>query len=193
MNSMIKTDKLERCVRGSHGVCAWRTNIVDFVSRLNKTPMGDDEQKYLALKGKQQEGEVGPVFLYEVNQLEESIGGVSDAFRRDLADFLGVDGELPEIPHISTAGVLDFIPGAKEFSEDLMIDICDEQHSFIRGVLMEKAKNSSEWIRKYFIQSKDVRVSSKDYFVKRLEEWIVDPCIERRRRTKSKADIITAT
>lgn len=188
---MAATNKLDRCISGSHGVCAWRTNIVDFMSRLNKTRMDDDEILYKSLgedsgayRGfnmkDQGRAHVGPVFMYELSQLKEENGGISDAFRKDLADFLDLDGELPPIPHISTAGVLDFIPGVKELSESLVIDICDEEHSYIRSILLKKAQSASEWITKYFIKSNDVRVSSEQYFVKRLKGWKVDPCITRR-------------
>lgn len=190
-NKMAPTHKLKRCVRGSHGVCAWRMNLADFMSWLNKTPMGDDEKKYMSLKEDndvKRKGRVGSVFLYEVNQMEGKEKGITDAFLRDLAEFLDIKEGLSELPHISTAGSLDFIPGMEEFTKELTIDICDDQHSFIRKVLVEKARTSSEWIRTYFLKSKDVHVSSKDYFVKQLEHWGVDPCIDRRRKGKKEVD-----
>ena len=153
--------------------------------------MGDDEKKYMSLKEDndvKRKGRVGSVFLYEVNQMEGKEKGITDAFLRDLAEFLDIKEGLSELPHISTAGSLDFIPGMEEFTKELTIDICDDQHSFIRKVLVEKARTSSEWIRTYFLKSKDVHVSSKDYFVKQLEHWGVDPCIDRRRKGKKEVD-----
>ena len=189
MNKMAPTKKLERCIRGSHGVCAWRANVADFLRQLNKTPMEGDELEYMNLKESKVMNDnrrVGPVFLYEVNQLKdsecesESESG-NDSFGKDLADFIGIEHDLPRVPHITTAGVLDFVSGVKEFSQSKMIDICDEEHAHIRSILLGKAKSSSEWILKYLLQSNDVRVSSRNCFIKHLEKWKEDPCTERRR------------
>jgi len=187
MNKMAPTKKLERCIKGSHGVCAWRVNVADFLSQLNKTPMmEEDELQYMNLrestdKASTDKRQVGPVFLYEVNQLQSS-ASENDSFRKDLGDFIGIEHELlPEVPHINTAGVLDFVPGVKEFSESKMIDICDDDHIHIRSILLEKARSSSAWILTYLLKSNDVHVSSRDNFVKKLENWSEDPCIERRK------------
>ena len=185
-NNMISTDKLSRCGRGSHGVCAWRMNIPDFLSWLNKTPLGNDEGAFMNLKADidaKKTGNVGPVFLYEMDQLkgEDNNGTIGTVFRKDLAAFLDIQDGLPELPHISTAGSMDFIEGMKEFTENFTIDICDDEHSFIRSVLMEKSRTSSEWIQKYFISSEDVHVSSRDYFLNRMQQWHTDPCIERKK------------
>ena len=187
MNQMAPTKKLERCIRGSHGVCAWRANVADFLRQLNKTPMEEDELEYMNLKESKfmnDNRRVGPVFLYEVNQLKDSESECernNDSFGKDLADFIGIEHDLPRVPHITTAGVLDFVSGVKEFSQSKMIDICDEEHAHIRSILLDKAKSSSEWILKYFLQSHDVRVSSRNCFIKHLEKWKEDPCTERRR------------
>mmetsp|Transcript_16958 Transcript_16958/g.23992 ORF Transcript_16958/g.23992 Transcript_16958/m.23992 type:complete len:237 (+) Transcript_16958:357-1067(+) len=43
---VLPTNKLtNRCIPGSQGVCAWRTNIADFLARMGKTPMIDEEKK----------------------------------------------------------------------------------------------------------------------------------------------------
>ena len=59
---------------------------------------------------------VGPVFLYEVNQLKDCESG-NCSFAKDLADCIGIGHDLPHVPHITTAGVLDFVSGVKEFSQ----------------------------------------------------------------------------
>mmetsp|Transcript_419 Transcript_419/g.610 ORF Transcript_419/g.610 Transcript_419/m.610 type:complete len:408 (-) Transcript_419:755-1978(-) len=119
MNKMAPTKKLERCIRGSHGVCAWRANVADFLRQLNKTPMEEDELEYMNLKESKvvnDKRRVGPVFLYEVNQLKYCESG-NCSFAKDLADFIGIGHDLPHVPHITTAGVLDFVSGVKEFSQ----------------------------------------------------------------------------
>lgn len=188
--TMPPTNKLPRCVGGSHGVCAWRMNLPDFMSWLNKTPMNDDEMKFMMLKeernGAKSKGSVGPVFLYEMKQIEDREG--AHAVIDDLAEFLGIEEELPSLPHISTSGVMDFVPGVEDFTKERVINICDEQHAEIHHVLMRKAKISSEWILKYFLKSNDVHVSSPHTFANIMTNWEIDPCIERRRISKRSAD-----
>lgn len=192
LNKMPQTHNLKKCVRGSHGVCASRMNLADFMSWLNKTPLGPDEKQFMTSdkdNNAKRIGRVGQVFLYEVNQLESDEKGIAEAFRRDLAQFLDIQRKLPKLPHISTAGSLDFIPGVSKYSKQFTIDICDEVHSMIRSELMEKARMSSTWITRYFLKSKEVHVSSKEYFVKQLKRWNEDPCIERREKKPTVTDV----
>jgi hypothetical protein len=213
MNEMVSTDKLNRCVRGSHGVCAWRANISDFLFSLNKTRMNnstgadtgagdntqnhndpktflDEQKQYMNINkiiNDRINDNVGQVFIYVIDQLEDE--KTQHIFVKDLFQFLGIhiddhhdhhrqdnQSMTPNVPHISTAGVLDYIPGIKEMTSEKMIDICDAKHDKIRRVLMKKSINSSIWIRKYFLNSQDVHVSSREFFEAKLEEWMNDPC-----------------
>jgi hypothetical protein len=59
------------------------------------------------------------------------------------------------------------------------INICDLKYEKLRAVLMDIARPASIWIRKYFIESDEVIVSSPDYFKETLETWMHDPCDSR--------------
>ena len=135
------------------------------------------------------------IFLYEVSQLS---GGDSRAanttttttdaaadrrvaqFRVDLQHYLGLSQPIPPM--------IWFKPGRNHTSQDIhtrtatrKIDICDEPYVPLRQVLMEQAVNASRWIRKFFVESPDVVVSSRDYFVHTLmPSWERDPCLDRR-------------
>ncbi|KAL7462737.1 hypothetical protein ACHAXS_003113 [Conticribra weissflogii] len=178
---MLHTSQLTRgCIGGSQGVCAWRANFHDFLSRLGKTPMTAPSERELLFLGLDAlQTPVGPVFLYEVSQLTESDdGGIrSEQFRRDLGNFLGLSTEIPPFPKIDTSGRFDSVPGMKRLTDDGKINICDTEHHKIREVLMQKAKLSSVWIRDYFLQSDDVFVSSRKYFINIIETWMYDPCL----------------
>ena len=178
---MLPTSELTRgCISGSQGVCAWRANFHDFLSRLGKTPMSSTSETQLLQLGLQPvKSRVGPVFLYEVSQLSESggDGGVRSAqFRTDLKQFLGLRKEIPPFPIVDTSGRFDFLPVVKHQVDRNKIDICQPKHDIIRKVLMEKAKLASTWIRMYFLQSDEVFVSSKEHFELILESWMHDPC-----------------
>ncbi len=178
---MPPTSELTRgCHSGSQGVCAWRANFHDFLSRLGKTPMSSTSEKQLLQLGLDRvKSNVGPVFLYDVSQLSESDsdgGARSTQFRTDLKRFLGLQTEIPPFPLVDTSGRFDFLPGVKHQVNRNKIDICQPKHDIIRKVLMEKAKLASTWIRKYFLQSDEVFVSSRDHFELILESWMHDPC-----------------
>lgn len=178
---MPATSELTRgCHSGSQGVCAWRANFHDFLSRLGKTPMSSASEKQILQLGLDRvKSNVGPVFLYEVSQLSESDndGGVrSTQFRTDLKRFLGLQQEIPPFPRVDTSGRFDFLPGVKHQINRNKIDICQPKHDIIRKVLMEKAKLASTWIREYFLESDEVFVSSRDHFELILESWMHDPC-----------------
>jgi len=177
---MLPTSKLMRgCPSGSQGVCAQRANFADFLSQLGKTPITSaSELDLLTLGLNPVKTPVGKVFLYDVSQLSESDdGGIrSTQFRRDLQTFLGLTEEISPFPAVDTSGRFDFLAPIKKQTDKDKIDICNSDHDRIRGVLMEKARTSSAWIRDYFLRSNDVFVSSRAHFLELLNRWNVDPC-----------------
>ncbi len=209
MYHMISTDELlDRCVKGSHGVCAWRANVVDFLYQLNKTTHGSvngsidekylmEQNQYLSLKNvKRVQGNVGKIFMYIIDQLEED-ETMEKPFLQDLFQFLELDMSTSSttmnitnstqnndeednipiyVPKINTAGAMDHIPGMIEHTKQNMIRICDDEHKQIRAVLMDKAQKASMWIREYFLKSADVYVSSQKFIDEKLKEWMYDPC-----------------
>lgn len=174
---MLHTDKLtRRCVAGSQGICAWRANFHDFMSRLGKTPRSMEEEHLLSLHLPPVPSPVGRVFLYELDQLGDSDAYRKAAFREDLRQFLGIEQQLPDMPHINTIGKLDFHPRLKRVGLKKMIDICEDQHLNIRTILMDKARRTSRWVLRFFLQSDEVTVSSREYLVELLKKWELDPC-----------------
>ena len=137
------------------------------------------EKQLLQLGLSRVKSKVGEVFLYEVSQLSESGndgGARSVKFRKDLKQFLGLHENILPFPVIDTSGRFDFLPIVKRQVDRNKIDICQPEHDVIRAVLMEKAVLASEWIRKYFLQSNEVFVSSREHFESILESWMYDPC-----------------
>lgn len=110
-----------------------------------------------------------PVFLYEVSQLRDDVGGDQRGlFLRDLSNFVGLKEPLVEVYHTN------------RIREARRLDICDgDKYLEVRGALMEIAVNASTWIRNYFLRSPDVTVSSPAHFDEILRSWTVDPCTQR--------------
>lgn len=100
----------------------------------------------------------GKIFLIKISQFFAT----KDDLRKDLSNYLGVS--LPNIPE------------SKRTSPPQVLQICDDQYSDIRRVLLNHASRSSEWILTYFLQSPDVVVSSREYFVEQMRSWKKDPC-----------------
>jgi hypothetical protein len=117
-----------------------------------------------------------PVFLFELDQLGDANTTRSLQFRNDVTQFLGLQRPLSELPHHK--------PGKKRDDEDqrrrdaMKIHICDEQYSIVREELMILARQSSWWIRKVFLNSPTVFVSSREYLEEILQGWMKDPCNE---------------
>ncbi|GMH74469.1 hypothetical protein TrST_g2268 [Triparma strigata] len=129
-----------------------------------------------------EEGIRNPVFLYEISQLKND----KKKFHRDILGAVGVDTSfaMPPIfqvkpgtnnPEFFTKGPLpEEIEKVKKYS----IDICDEENSIVHEQLMIIAKNSSSWITTYLIKAPNVEFS--EGFINMVEEWNVDPCVDRR-------------
>ena len=93
-----------------------------------------------------------------------------------MRNFLGLRKDIPPFPAVDTSGRWDHIGDTKQKTAADKIDICHPEHDVIRGVLMEKAKSASVWIREYFLKSSDVYVSDRKYLEDILKSWMWDPC-----------------
>ena len=175
---LLPTNKLaKRCIPGSLGICGWRASFVDFLFKLGKTPGTAQERELLELNLKR--NNVGEIFLYDLNQLSDTNKTRARQFRQDLASFLGLEGEMPPIPHVNTLGRFDYIDAWKKEAHKRKINICDDEHDYARRILQDKTIRTSKWIREYFLQSDEVFVSSRDYFTEILEGWMENPCLNR--------------
>lgn len=165
------------CTKDMYNVCTEEIRYMDHLSALGKTDRTDPmELKLLSpllFKGQAAPKMTNPIFLYEISQLEETDDRLSLQFRKDLQQYLGMS---------QTIGPLTEEKETHDDSafKDLEIDICDPQYEPIHADLMDIAKKSSFWLRKYFLPSPDVHVSSPEHFTNLLEAWLTDPCVARR-------------
>jgi hypothetical protein len=181
-----------RCRKGWNNVCTNRANFHVFLGNLGKTNIttNAEEMKYVNMDMRRA---INPlrstrkVFLYEVSQLSDKDTDRSITFRQDLQHFLHL--KQPISPFIW------FKPGQSRslsirnettIAADVRkIDICDVKYEHLREILLHHAIQASHWICKYFLNADGVIVSSQKHFESTLlKTWEVDPCVERRNRTK---------
>jgi hypothetical protein len=135
-----------------------------------------------------------PVFLFDVQQLADTNQTRAAAFRYDLSRFVGLqppdqtDPDQPtnessyllskEIPHSKPGKARS--PARQLELDAHKMDICQPAHLLLRRDLMRMARASSLWIRRYFVPlqqlQRNITISSPDYFVRIMEDWMHDPC-----------------
>jgi hypothetical protein len=126
------------------------------------------------------------IFLYSLDQLNESSEQRSRPFRRDLQTFLSLEKPLDPMGHEN----LNRFVGKKAHPET--VDICEDKYRGLRKKLLARGKQMASWIRDEFMQSPDVSVGNEKQFLKSLASWSVDPCalrqpivyVKRAKRTK---------
>jgi hypothetical protein len=155
-----------------------------FLASLGKTDMTTDDERNL-LQGfyKDEILEATPVtmphkvFLMEMTQLADRNETRSKIFRQDLQNFLGLKQPLASIPHHRpNAKHEDRLEEQVEKAGRTKIDICDPEHLEVREELLRISRAASQWIRRYFVSSPDVIVSSPRFFDEVLESWMANPC-----------------
>jgi hypothetical protein len=112
------------------------------------------------------------VFLYTVDQLEDSDETRSDILRHDLQTYLGLQSQIQPFGHENKNHAV----GATGHTQS--INICDHEFKHIRDVLVYQGKKSAAWIRDHFIASPEVIIANKKHFVETLSTWSRDPCDE---------------
>lgn len=123
---------------------------------------------------------LNPIFLFDVHQLGDANETRRAQFRRDVADFLGVDPKgfstdlTADLNHVSPGRVWD--AATQALKDEKKIDICHPQHVRARVELMKQARLSSRWIREVFLPSPGVHASSIGYLEELLLAWMDDPC-----------------
>jgi len=114
-----------------------------------------------------------PILLIENRQMNDVNMTRFATFRKDIQNYLGLKQHLPITPPHTNARNSQVSP---------FFDICDDQYLPIRSELMHVARNTSIWIREYFLKSPDVVVSSREYFNELLLSWMNDPCSAEQKR-----------
>ena len=174
-----------KCRKGSNNVCTDRSKFHIFLSTFGKTNIITDPNEYQYMLQKDYNKlKIIPtnrrIFLYELTQLSDTTNEQrSIQFRSDLQHYLQLQQPIQRI--------LRYKPGRNhtdtktlQHVDSKKINICDNQYTELRSVLLQNAINASKWISQFFIESPDVIVSSKDYFRTTIMKlWEIDPCIER--------------
>jgi hypothetical protein len=142
-----------------------------FLMQLAKVPLNPSELNRMMSSDEVWPKRISPnpfqIFIYTDTQLKQ---GNTSQFSIDLQHFLKLELPLPDMKSQQRANV-----GASHpFPET--INICDAQFDDIRNELLQYGKESSRWISEKFIESKDVTVSDKTFFIETLRTWGDDPC-----------------
>ena len=176
-----------KCSRGMKQCCTAKGNFAYNLLMLGKHLEGTTSYQMTSLENEivgqtkrdwfntsDVSGVPNPVFFFDVQQLADDNEERQSVFRRDVQNYLGLATDLPPFGR--------YVPGRswsantqKEKDRD-KIDICDPQHIPVRRELMRIAKTNSEWIRRVFLNSPNVFVSSRYYLDELLAEWMNDPC-----------------
>ena len=194
---------LGRCSRRHQGLCTFRGNFHLFLANLGKTNILVDTAEQ-ALIPKEYRKMIKPVplkgriFLWDISQLKQDRideGGDPDLeqqnqnsnaqFRKDLQHFLRLEEPLPEMIWVKPGFSHSENATLKEQVASQKIDICDDQYSKLRALLLEQGSLAGQWIRRYFLEAEGVYVSQKEYFSNVvLPSWGQDPCQKRRSLAK---------
>jgi hypothetical protein len=99
-----------------------------------------------------------------------------------MQEFLGLHRELTPMVHVRPSDQKKKEKKKKPFNATTTfagkVDLCNNEYLPVRSELMRISGNASIWFRKYFLKSEDVFTSSREYLVKLLDDWMIDPCSE---------------
>ena len=95
--------------------------------------------------------------------------------RKDLSSFLGLPEILPPMNIWAKPGK-NLTAEQWANATSMKLDICQSTHTEIRNFIIDQAKGTAEWIVQYMLKSRDVHVSSPEYFKQLLKAWGEDPC-----------------
>ena len=154
------------------GVSSASVRFELFLMQLGKTVLTPNDM--LELSQQNYELAVKPsnftVFLYTVDQLEDTNEVRTGNLRRELQKFLGLQTPIQPFGHENKNHAVGDT-GHKE-----SINICDENYKYLRERMLEQGAKTATWIRDHFIESPDVIVANKVHFVETLLLWSKDPC-----------------
>mmetsp|Transcript_18736 Transcript_18736/g.53890 ORF Transcript_18736/g.53890 Transcript_18736/m.53890 type:complete len:475 (-) Transcript_18736:229-1653(-) len=165
----------KRCAVKTHtqNVCTDRAKFHHQLSRFGKTPMNSKEENDLLVHDMDIVPSNGTVFLMDIAQLFPS-EKASRHLARDLSNYLGLRQQLPSLK--------DVPPDSSRYTDPertkYFINICDDEHRYLREVLVGIGTDAYTWIRDYFLGSRDVVVSSREDFLELISKWQYDPCAD---------------
>lgn len=140
-----------------------------YLMQLAKVPLSEKDTNEM-LNESLYSSSVSPnpykVFVYTTEQLNDKNETRQRKFQTDLQHHLRLTSPLTDFTKSNKS--------KKTYNET--INICDSQYDDIRYQLLRQGKKTSDWICNKFIESSDVVVSDKDYFISLLNKWGDDPC-----------------
>ena len=136
---------------------------------LGKTPTSSVDLSDLGSHGKR----IFPtphtkIFLYSIEQLNDSDEGRARNFRLDLQRFLRLKSPLEPFKKENTNRV----------RREESINICDVRFNELRKLLVKQGKNTARWIRDQLLKSEDIYVGGRNHFIRLLETFEHDPCLK---------------
>lgn len=134
---------------------------------LDARPEGTKNLKLKPMKNK--------VFLFEMSQFADTDVVRAQRLKDDLRHFLGVTQDFNGTAPHKVPGK-KWTPEIQAVRDSYKMKICEDKHKQVREVLMQGARETSIWIREFFIKSPDVVVSSPEYFEQAMLNWMDDPC-----------------
>ena len=162
---------------GGQGIlCLMNSQIPSVESLLSTSWMGlsadsarfEDTLKALRKTNKTNDLPPTPfkVFLYTIEQMQDTVKERKEAFRETLGSFLELEFPILPLPHINKRTAI--------YNET--IDICESKYDKIRSILVENGEETQRWIQEEFLWSPDVTVSNENHFRELIQRFGSDPC-----------------
>jgi len=142
-----------------------------WLSRLSLTPSDSREESDLLDQHKlsyHPKKWNGKLFIMQYEQLVDANSTRRNAIEREYENFIGV----PSLSFDSTSS------SSKMGTRRKVIDICHTKHTAFRYRVIKEAEKAASWIKNYLLESDKVVVPDKYHFLKILDGWSVDPCIQ---------------
>jgi len=156
-----------------HGVSTIAAQFDKYLQQLGKTPLDRDELSNLLDTLPTSDVRINhnplKVFIYTIEQLEDTNTTRRSHFERDLQHFLGLTSPFDDFSSQAKSNV-------NKVTYPEYIDICQPEFDSLRKSLVKEGKKSSEWIVNRFVMAEDVVVSDVEYFREKLRAWGEDPC-----------------
>lgn len=141
-----------------------------WLSRLSLTPSDSQEESDLLLQHKlsYHPNWKGKLFMMQYEQLVDANSTRRNIMEREYENFIGV----PSLSFDST------LSSSKMGTRRKLIDICHTKHTAFRYKIIKDAEKAALWIKNYLLESEKVVVPNKYHFLKILDGWSIDPCIQ---------------
>jgi hypothetical protein len=114
------------------------------------------------------------VLLFEMSQLSSKDPAKMDRLRSGVKDFVGLQQDMPAIPHRIPG--MKFDNATQAIKNQRKIRICDDEYVLVRKHLVELSVQTYHWLMESFLQSPDVVVSDRRDFEEAMKPWLSDPC-----------------